>query len=295
MYRRQRVLLGLLESFGGQVPSTDFQKYLFLYTRICESRHSYEFVPYQYGCYSFQSSADKFKLIEKGYLEDTGDWKLAKSRKSHVKQLDPGDRKKLDLFVSRYGNLKGRSLVRHVYKEYPYYASNSLIAEEVLSPEDLSKVRKTRPQRRKKLFATIGYEGLQIEQYINKLLHEDVRLLVDVRKNPLSRKYGFSKNKMRELLNKVGIEYAHMPELGITSDKRQTLKTRSDYDALFEEYAKTTLKSQTDAISRLNDLYEEKKRIAITCFEECHTMCHRHKVAEAVQKLNNQALEVRNL
>lgn len=296
MYRRQQVLLGLLESLGGQVCSTDFQKYLFLYTRLCESRRSYEFVPYLYGCYSFQSSADKFKLIDEGYLEDADDWSLRGGRKSHLKQLDTGDRKKIEIFVSRYGKLRGRSLIKHVYREYPYYATKSRIAEEVLSDEELVKVKDARPLRRKKrLFATIGYEGLQVEEYINKLLKEDVRLLVDVRKNPLSRKYGFSKNKLSDLLAKVGIEYEHIPELGIVSDKRKSLKTMKDYESLFEEYERTTLLNQTDAVARLSKLYEERRRIAITCFEECHTMCHRHKVAEAVKVHNNEKFEVIHL
>lgn len=295
MYRRQRILLGLLDSFGGTVASTDFQKYLFLYTRLCESRRSYEFVPYKYGCYSFQSVADKTKLINSGFLENCRDWRLSAASAAPLSELDTADRKKLELFAHKHGELKGRDLLKHVYKGYPWYASNSLVAEEILAGEDLERVKKSRRRRRTKTFATIGYEGLQIEEYINKLLAEDIRLLVDVRKNPLSRKYGFSKNKMKELTGKVGIEYIHMPELGIVSDKRKALKTRHDYEMLFREYEQTTLKDQPAAVLRLLELYEEKKRVAITCFEECHTMCHRHKVADAVRQLDDGSLEITNL
>jgi hypothetical protein len=49
MFYRQKVLLGLLETFGGELPGTDFQKYLFLYTRCCEKDHSNEFVPYKFS------------------------------------------------------------------------------------------------------------------------------------------------------------------------------------------------------------------------------------------------------
>ena len=41
------------------------------------------------------------------------------------------------------------------------------------------------------------------------LIREDVKLLCDVRKNPLSMKFGFSKNQLKGILEGVGIEYIH--------------------------------------------------------------------------------------
>lgn len=40
---RQKTLLGLLSAFGGHLPSTDFQKYLFLYTREFQQDPFFEF------------------------------------------------------------------------------------------------------------------------------------------------------------------------------------------------------------------------------------------------------------
>lgn len=295
MFYRQKLLLGLLETFGGELPSTDFQKYLFLYTRLCQRDKSYEFVPYKFGCFSFQSYADKSKLIESGLLEDSSEWKLAKSRKKHVNQLNKGEDKKLVLFRKRYEHLKGKELLQHVYRSYPYYAIKSLVAEEILTEEEFQKVKKLNVKKRKPLFATIGYEGITVEQYLNKLIENDVRLLIDVRKNPLSRKFGFSKSKMSDLLNKMGIEYLHMPALGIVSDKRQKLETKKDYERLFSEYEKTVLVDQVDEVSNLFNIYLDKKKVAITCFEECHTMCHRNNVAEAVADLASEDFKVVHL
>jgi uncharacterized protein (DUF488 family) len=111
----------------------------------------------------------------------------------------------------------------------------------------------------------------------------------------LSRKYGFSKNKLSELLSRVGIEYLHIPELGIVSEKRNRLETKADYKKLFNEYEKTVLVDQQHTLKRLYEIYLDKKRIAITCFEECHTMCHRHKVAEAIVPLANEHFMVEHL
>lgn len=292
MFYRQKVLLGLLESFGGELPSTDFQKYLFLYTRLCEKNRSYEFVPYKFGCFSFQSYADKSKLIDLGYLEDCNDWKLASSRASHIKQLSKGEDKKFDLLKSKYSEVKGKDLLKQVYRSFPYFAINSLIAEDILTEDEYASVKQFKRKIPGRLFATIGYEGLSIEQYLNRLIENDVRLLVDVRKNPLSRKYGFSKTKLSELLGKVGIPYVHLPDLGIVSDKRKSLKTQADYNNLFDDYEKTVLVHQGDALKKLNTLFIEKNRIAITCFEESHTMCHRNRVADAIQTLQGEGFNL---
>lgn len=65
---RQKALINLLKAFGGRVSGVDFQKYLFLYTQEYERKPSFEFVPYRFGCFSFQSYADKRRLIEVGML-----------------------------------------------------------------------------------------------------------------------------------------------------------------------------------------------------------------------------------
>ena len=70
LYKRQKRLLALLEIFGGNLKNTDLQKYLFLFTRLEEAK-SYHFVPYKYGCFSFQAYDDRRKLIGKGFLKDS--------------------------------------------------------------------------------------------------------------------------------------------------------------------------------------------------------------------------------
>jgi hypothetical protein len=57
LYYRRKVLLALLEIFGGQLTAKSFQKYLFLFTRKQEIK-VFDFVPYKYGCFSFQANQD---------------------------------------------------------------------------------------------------------------------------------------------------------------------------------------------------------------------------------------------
>ena len=50
--------------------------------------------------------------------------------------------------------------------------------------------------------------------YLNLLLTNSVTLLCDVRRNALSRRYGFSKSTRSKACEGVGIRYEHLPELG---------------------------------------------------------------------------------
>jgi len=126
---------------------------------------------------------------------------------------------------------------------------------------------------------TIGYESISFESYANRLLENNIRLLCDVRKNPFSRKFGFSKNIMSNLLQKIGIEYQHIPALGIVSAARKDLTTKADYSQLFMDY-QSSLPQQKEALKQLTDLLKNYRRIAITCFEKEHQMCHRHCISD---------------
>ncbi len=282
LFGRQKLLLALLEAFGGRLSSLDLQKYLFLYTEICQKDKSYEFVPYRFGCFSFQSYADRRRLTEVGAILPEDNWCLAEENTNYIDQVSNDDKKKIILFKDKYKNICGENLIKEIYRNYPYYAINSEISQDLMSDKELSVIENSKPVDESHAFFTIGYEGQSFENYLNRLIKNNVKVLCDVRKNPLSRKYGFSKTTLSETLKKLGIEYIHIPELGIVSDKRQELKTQSDYNRLFDDYEKTTLRDNEDALDKLVAIFQKHKRIAITCFEADHCMCHRGRVAKAI-------------
>ncbi|ENN91938.1 DUF488 family protein [Bartonella bovis] len=294
LFKRQKLLLALLQEFGGYLSSTDFQKYLFLFTQW-EEKQSYEFVPYKYGCFSFQSYADKHKLIEFGMLADENDWQLTSMESDYCADIECATRKKISSFVEKFSKLKGDELIRYVYKEYPYFAINSCIVNNLMEKKDLEKIDTFRPKDETFCFFTIGYEGQSLENYLNRLIKNNIKTLCDVRKNPLSRKYGFSKTQLSKIVNALGIEYRHIPELGIISEKRQDLKTQKDYERLFQDYNNTTLKNNSLAIDKLYQLFLDKKRIAITCFEEHVCMCHRGQIALALSKLHQWKFNIKHI
>lgn len=282
-YHRQRFLLALLELAGGHLSKMDFQKLLFLSQQETECPY-YDFVPYHYGCYSFQAQTDIELLESRGWLQTVGNaiQLLEKSAAS----LAHDELAKASYFAKKHKDYRGKELVRYVYEHYPYYAIHSKMAKDILdghSYETVIQARKKLKFDAKELF-TIGYEGLSFEKYINQLISHDVRLLCDVRNNPLSRKFGFSKDMLSHLLPKLGIKYIHIPELGIVSENRNNLETKSDYVQLFKAYRKT-LPQKKESLERLSGLLDQHKRVALTCFEKQHDSCHRHCVSEYMEDM----------
>lgn len=94
---------------------------------------------------------------------------------------------------------------------------------------------------------------------------------------------GFSKKQLSSYCERVGIEYRHMPELGIPGHRRRELDGLADYERLFEEYEREDLPQQGAAIQLIGELLEKHRRVALTCFEKEPEYCHRHCVAEAVE------------
>jgi hypothetical protein len=287
LFERQRLLLTLLDALGGKVQSTDFQKLLFLYTQEWEPEPSYDFVPYQFGGFSFTSYADKRRLIDQGLLkEDEQRWELSDTGRTSAREDRPLSAR-TGRFASAQGKLRGDALVAEVYRRHPYYATRSRIAERVLTTaKERELINAARPQPRGPGLVTIGYEGRSLERYLNLLLKDSVTLLCDVRRNPLSRKYGFSKKTLATACEGVGIRYEHLPELGIASEERRELNTQADYDALFILYERETLPNQHPSLTKIRSWIEtDGQRVALTCFEAEPCQCHRHCVAEAVERI----------
>ncbi len=288
LYYRRKILLALLESFDGQTNAESLQKYLFLFTRK-QSNRAFDFVPYHNGCFSFQANQDILTMKKYGYLEileqPDGTYIKLIQQGNYLSQLDTIDRQDLEEVKATFGHYSQDDLTRFIYQNYPYYAINSSIADQLLTPVEKKTVEKQKRKYNDYQLFSIGYEGVTLETYINTLIINDVRVLCDVRKNAYSRKFGFSKKQLREACEGVGIKFIHIPELGIESEKRRTLSSQEDYDVLFEDFEKTTLKSNYAALLKVREIIQEEKRVALTCFENNPRQCHRTRVANALMQL----------
>lgn len=283
LFSRQRQLLQLLDALGGTSGMLDFQKLLFLYCQESSTGGApYDFVPYKFGAFSFTSYADRRKLVERGLLEDEDAWQItAEGRKVIGRTTDL----QLAAFAKRHRGLQGDALVADTYRRFPFFATRSEIAERVLEGDDaaLARIKAVRAKATGPALSTIGYEGHTLESYLTILLKSGVTLLCDVRRNPISRKYGFSKNTLARGCEGVGIRYEHLPELGIASEQRQALDTQADYDALFADYEHTWLPKQGAALKKIQGWIDAGERVTLTCYEHQPNQCHRHCVAEALE------------
>jgi len=283
----------LLEVCGGELKNTDMEKLLFAYCTESEKNH-YDFFPYKYGCFSFLSYQDKRVLTKQGFLAEGESFKL-KNRHAHPGNVDSDEQKRIESFVGRMKNLRGRNLVRHIYVNYPYCAIRSEIKENILSAQELMVVESAANPEQSICLMTVGYEGKTIDAYINTLIQNNVKLVVDVRRNPISMKYGFSKTRFRDYLNRAGINYEHISALGIESSQRKNLETEKDYKILFEKYASESLPNCADELHRIKQLVGEHKRVALTCFEANPESCHRHKITEHLQSIRKWNIPIKHI
>lgn len=290
--QRQRLLLYFLEWSGRGLTRTELQKLLLLYTKENESKH-FAFVPYQYGGYSFQCDQDLRRLKEMGWAETRHERQALKRPIAHEPwaTTDP-ERIAVKEWIAGW-RLRGRALTAESYRLYPYYAIRSKIKRELpLSKSELATIDAARPQPadRKIAVFTLGYEGLHFEDWANRLIRNSVAIVCDVRRNPWSRKYGFSRSQLEKNLPKIDIEYIWFPKLGIASSERAGLNSKAGYRALFRKYRRE-LPRQTTELKRLRQIVTEKRRVALACFEACHEDCHRDSLSKFLANENNYPVE----
>ncbi|MBQ8265129.1 MAG: DUF488 domain-containing protein [Bacteroides sp.] len=298
LYHRRKILLSIIETFGGHLSAKQLQKYLFLFTRK-QTEKSYDFIPYYYGCFSFQANQDIITLSKLGYLSivENQNGRLIQLQRNdnYISLLDMFEQQMLKDLKSEFGKMNQNDLIKYTYIRYPFFATKSIIAKSLLNEQELASIEKQKRTYSSPQLFTIGYEGISLETYINKLIINDVRILCDVRKNAISQKYGFSKSQLEKACKGVGIHYIHIPQLGINSDQRQDLNTQRDYDILFDLYEKTTIKENQQSLLYIRSLIDKEQRIALTCFEANPKQCHRSRVAKHLMLLPNIDYDLKHL
>jgi uncharacterized protein (DUF488 family) len=284
MYYRRKVLLALIQKAGGRINKYRLQKFMFLMSRD-QSEPTYHFVPYHYGSFSFESYADLRALVKHGVVvESPGEWEL-KAADDFFATLKAEDRQLVERVEGQFRHLSEDDLIRYTYLKFPFFAIHSKVAATLLNKKEMAAVEAEKPTQVQMQLFTLGYEGLSVEEYLLRLIQNNVKVLCDVRRNAMSMKYGFTKSTLAKHCSYMGIEYVHVPNLGIESGLRKELKTRQDYMDLFEDYEAKTLPKTLGEQSSIVQMLAGKKRVALTCFESDHTLCHRSRVADALTQL----------
>ncbi len=141
---------------------------------------------------------------------------------------------------------------------------------------------------------TIGYEGIDQTQFLSWLSNYKVNVVADVRDLPLSRKKGFSKSALSELLEKNKIDYINYRELGAPKELRTFLSQTRDYKTYFQKYKNIVAKNLA-AIDTILNTVKDGKNVALLCYEKDPSTCHRSVVADEVKKRDGNGLEIKHL
>jgi len=132
---------------------------------------------------------------------------------------------------------------------------------------------------------TVGYESMEIENFVAKLIRNGVKTLIDVREKPISRKKGFAKTALSGALEIAGIKYIHIRELGSPGEARKGLHDNNNWAEFTEKYIQH-LAGQRDILVELSTTIK-KGLFCLMCFERDFNQCHRSLLAKELQKLCN--------
>lgn len=281
MLTRQKVVLAVLDVAGRPVSSIELVKWMFLLrheTALGRESAFYDFVPYRFGPFSFALYQELSALQRDGFvIKNDPQLSLSESSRnsisSRTSELGKAWIRTIREIVARRGVQSQDELLSDIYTRYPWFASKSELDH--LKPQ-LPSIPKTEIA-----IYTVGYEGKSIDEFFNGLLESSIDAIIDVRANPISRKYGFARRSMSEIARKLGIGYEHLPELGIASSERADLSDYASYQRLLDRYETEMLPGRREAIAAAVEHLRERPS-ALLCMEKDVTCCHRGRLAKAM-------------
>lgn len=287
----------MLAEAGGTATHLELTKWAFLLRREAPSGGGssfYGFVPYKFGPFSFCLFQEMEALVAKGLVEneDERTWRLAAGgesagrestvrestvRESTAREVEPNVRAEAAAIVREFRGASSKELVARVYARHPWYTVNSEI-------ERLEQ----RPTARPAVF-TAGYESLSVDEFLDGAMRSGIRRIVDVRSNPIARRYGFHRSTLARLAGLVGIDYVHVPELGIRSEDRAGVEGTAAFARLFESYERTVLEDEAPSIDRVAGLMRDVPSVLV-CMERAACDCHRSRLATRVAERTGLAI-----
>ena len=129
---------------------------------------------------------------------------------------------------------------------------------------------------------SVGYADHTTDSLVTLLVESGVKIVADVRANPVSRKKGFSKRQLESAFGDAGITYRSVRELGIpTSDRKAAMGGASAWDGLLSAYAASLERADErgPAAQALADDCRSEST-AIMCLESDLNHCHRKPLSE---------------
>lgn len=140
---------------------------------------------------------------------------------------------------------------------------------------------------------TIGHSTRSADEFIQILKAHEIRLLIDVRSFPGSRRYPqFNRSNLAEYLARTGINYKHEPRLGGRRTPRKDSHNTAWQNASFRAYADHM--ETEDFRNGVKDLLElaSEARATVMCAEALWWRCHRSLIADYLKAAGHSVLHL---
>ena len=141
---------------------------------------------------------------------------------------------------------------------------------------------------------TIGHSTRDIDRFVLLLNENGIKLLVDVRLLPGSKRYPqFNKEALAETLREHGIRYEHFPELGGRRKPKPDSLNTAWRNASFRGYADYMVTEQFHkGVDRLLTLAREAGPAAIMCAEAVWWRCHRGLISDFLKVRGMEVMHI---
>jgi uncharacterized protein (DUF488 family) len=280
MLTRQKLLLSIIQHARSPLTRILLFKYAFLLSKESNLPHGmafYDFVPFKYGPYSFALARELQILEHYGYINRDADFLrlcpgMEDATKDILRQLPLDLGYQVSSLVGKYSKSSQTEVLQQVYHTYPTFTFRSQLRE--LVPSSAAEPA-TAPLK----IYTLGYEGKSVDGFFNLIVQRGLKSIIDVRANPISRKYGFAKKTLSAIAEKLKIQYFHISGLGIPSDKRRGLGTTLSHTELFDDYEFRVLPDCSAYRKEAIDVISAQPSVLV-CMEEDAGFCHRSRLAK---------------
>ena len=140
---------------------------------------------------------------------------------------------------------------------------------------------------------TVGHSTRSGEEFGHILTAHEIKVLVDVRMFPGSRRYPqFNKPALSESLTQLGIEYKHEPRLGGRRAPRADSHNTAWRNVQFRAYADHMETEEfRNVVKELLQLAGEA-RTAVMCAEAVWWRCHRSLIADYLKAAGHTVIHI---
>ena len=140
---------------------------------------------------------------------------------------------------------------------------------------------------------TVGHSTRSAEEFKEILLAHQIKVLIDVRSFPGSRRYPhFNKPELSRQLDSIGLLYLHLPALGgrrrPSPDSKNTAWKNSSFRAYADHIESADFREGIETLLEV----AQTKRTAVMCAEALWWRCHRSLIADFLKTRGDEVIHI---